>query len=275
MSAHKFMADDADIILRASRSDAPREFRVHKTILSIMSPIFKDMFNIPQPGTSTNPAGSTISIIDVDDTPEDLEIFLRMIYPLSGFPPMSTLNAISHAFAMIDKYEVQGLPLQHLKFLLVSPEFLKEHPIQVYAIACGWKLKEEADIAAPHTSSLDVLLCARDEDIARMTGPEYHRILMLGKKRRSACEHQITQARVTCNGCRNYKNFYPSFRSRLLTSFKDDHRPFYDYGRCVVRCFEIAVETEADGVEIGCGLSRDSHVGRFIRTLAETLSSNT
>src|SRR5258705_411669 len=119
MSPYQFTADDADVVLRATRCDPPREFRVHKNILSIASPVFGDMFKIPQPAdeSSTTPAAA-VPVIDLDDTPEDLEIFLRMVYPF-GFTEMFTLDAISRALVILDKYEVRGTSLQPLKSLLV------------------------------------------------------------------------------------------------------------------------------------------------------------
>lgn len=272
MSTYQFTADDADIILRASRSDAPREFRVHKIILSLASPVFKDMFSIPQPSSSTTFVECAVPTIDVDDTPGDLEALLRMIYPF-GSPPLPTLDEISRVFIILDKYEVQGGPVQLLKSLLASSEFLKKDPIRVYSIACRWKLKEEADLAAPYTSSLDVLSCVREEDIRWMTGMEYHRILMLEKGRRARSTSVIFTTPAACSGCPSYKNFYVEFRRNLSQSFNSDHRPFYDHGKCIVRCFEIAMELKESGQTLGCGTSRDSHLGSFIQTLAEELSS--
>ena len=274
MSTYQFTADDADIVLRASRCDSPREFRVHKAILSISSAVFKGMFNIPQPMPPTTPGGSTAPVIDVDDSPEDLEIFLRMVYPFD-FPAMPTLDAISHALVMLDKYEVQGAPLQRLRSLLVSPEFLKNDPIGVYSIACGWKFGAEADLAAPYTSSLSVLHRVRPEDVQRMSGTDYHRILTLAEGRRSLCEGYIMTTPVACAGCFNYKNFYLVFRRTVLSNFKDDPLSFYDYGGCIIRCFEIALELERDSSTVlACGIRPTSHLGTFIRALAEKLSSN-
>jgi len=273
MSPYQFTADDADIILRASRCDDPREFRVHKTILSIASPVFKDMFNIPQPISSATPAGPAVPVIDVDDTPEDLESFLRMIYPF-GFPAMPTLDAISNALVMFDKYQVQDGSLQPLRSLLVSPKFLNNDPIRVYSLACGWGFKEEADLAAPYTSFLDVLTCARVEDIQRMSSTEYHRILTLGMERRAKGREHILITPTACAGCPSHKRFYSAFRGRLLGDFGVDYHTFCDYGRCIVRCFEIAVETELNEVELGCGMGRNSHLGQFVRALAEKLSSH-
>ena len=270
MSTYQFTADDADIILLSTRCDVPRDFRVHKITLSLASPVFSGMFSIPQPHSRAPPTGSAVPVISVYETPEDLELLLRMIYPF-GFPPTPDLSSISHALTILDKYEVQGAALQHLKLLLVSPEFLKNNPIQVYSIACGWKFKEEADIAAPYTSSVNLLSCIREEDVKRMTGMEYHRLLVLDEKRRSRSINCIRGARIFCYGCSRYKTFYAKYRGRLVDSFEKDHRPFYDHGRCTVLCFEIAMEVV--GTEpLGCGMGRDSHLGSFIHTLAERLS---
>jgi len=273
MPPYEFTADDADIILRASRCDAPRDFHVHKIILSIASPVFKDMFGVPQPAPPASSAEAMVPIINVDDTPEDLEVFLRVIYPL-GSPTMPTLDAISDALVTLDKYQVQGGSLQPLRSLLVSLEFLENDPIRVYSLACRWGFKEEADLAAPYTSSLDVLGRICEEDLRRMTGVEYHRILILGNERRSKSMNYILNHPTPCTGCPNYKKFYSAFRDRLLDNFGGDCRVFYDYGRCIVRCFEIAVETTDAPVLLGCGMGRDSHLGKFIRTLAEKMSSH-
>jgi len=271
MSSYQFTADDADIVLRATRCDVPREFRVHKIILSIASPVFKDMFDIPQPASPTIPVGAATPVIDVDDSPDDLENFLRMVYPF-GPPAMPTLDAISRTLVILDKYQVQGASLRPIRSLLVSPEFLKSNPIRVYSLACGSKFKEEAELAALYTTSVDVLTSACEEDIRRMTGMEYHRILTLGQERRSRSRVYILSTPATCAGCPNYKNFFTVYRARLLEDFSTDYSTFYDYGKCIIRCFEIARETE-DTVSYGCRVGQESHLGMFIKNLAELLSS--
>jgi len=271
MSTYQFTADDADIVLRASRCETPREFRVHKTILSIASPVFKDMFDIPQPVSPTTPTGAATPVIDLDDTSEDLENFLRMIYPF-GFPTTPTLDAISRALVILDKYQVQGASLRPLRSLLVSPEFLKNDPVRVYSIACGWKFNEEADLAARYTASCDILASIREEDVRRITSMEYHRILILGKDRKLKSHHHIRTVPLACIGCPGYKRFYATFRQRLSEDFSADYNTYYEHGKCIIRCFEIAMETEREVGASGCGVGRDSHLGSFISSLATKLS---
>lgn len=276
MSSYEFTAEGADIVLRALRCDEPREFRVHKTLLSVASPVFKDMFNLPQPASPTTPTGATIPVIDVDDTPEDLEVFLRIIYPF-GPPPLHTLDTISRAFVILDKYQVQSGTLQPIRSLLVSPKFLKNDPVRVYCLACGWKFQEEADIAAPYTSCLDVVSLVREEDVPLMTSAEYHRILILGKERRARSTKWIVAGLVpacTASQCHGNRKFYTAFRKKLLAEFDTDYSAFYDYGECISRCYEIAWETERSEIALGCGMGRGSHLGSFIRTLAAELSDH-
>jgi len=247
MQHYEFTADDADIILRASRCNVTREFRVHKTLLSIASPVFKDMFSIPQPVSSTTPTEAPIPVIDVHDSPEDLEVFLRIIYPL-GLPPIPTLDAISSALVILDKYQVQSGLLQPLRSLLVSPKFLKNDPIKVYSLACYWKFEEEADLAASYASTLDVLAHARQEDIQRLTSTEYHRILTLGKVQQHVSDVPVARA-----GVPNDKQYYAAHRDKVLLNFGGIFSVFYQY--------EMTVEWTLG----------HSRLGRFIHALVEKL----
>ena len=71
-----FCADDADLIIRAAGT---LDFRVHKLILSLASPFFKDMFTLPQPPSDTP---ETLPHVDVQESPKTWENILQTIYPL-------------------------------------------------------------------------------------------------------------------------------------------------------------------------------------------------
>jgi len=66
----------ADIILR---SGGPKvvEFRAHRVILSIASPVFETMFSLPQPG-----AEKSLPVCDLSEDANTLEVLLRLIYPV-------------------------------------------------------------------------------------------------------------------------------------------------------------------------------------------------
>ena len=74
-SSYTFDAQDADVVLRAPLqpgSDQFKDFHAHKTILSIASTLFHDMFSLPQPTTGD----ATLPIIPVTELAEIFEVFL-------------------------------------------------------------------------------------------------------------------------------------------------------------------------------------------------------
>ncbi|KAL1942833.1 hypothetical protein VTO73DRAFT_5073 [Trametes versicolor] len=123
----------ADIILRSSDGV---EFRLHKIILEMASPIFCDMFTLPQEASQSDCA----QVVDVTETARTLEDLLPFCYPMerSEFLQLSRLRAVLHA-AM--KYDMAFL-VKILKRNLTL--FLPSEPLRVYAIAC---LTEDRDLA--------------------------------------------------------------------------------------------------------------------------------
>ena len=96
-----FCADDADVIIRAAGS---LDFRVHKIILSLASPFFKDMFTLPQPPSDTP---ETLPHVDVQESPKTWENILRTIYPSLPSPIIDTLDDLqSVLFAEIGRAHV-------------------------------------------------------------------------------------------------------------------------------------------------------------------------
>ena len=69
----------ADVIVMSG--DGLRFF-VRKSIVTFVSPIFNDMFSLPQPTTaSTSDTQSTCPVVYIEDSPEDLRHVLRAILP--------------------------------------------------------------------------------------------------------------------------------------------------------------------------------------------------
>lgn len=84
----EFWYGDGNIILVARDV----EFRVYRGILADHSPVFDDMFSLPQPTPSTppylgTPTGSTTDVcplVHLTDSPEDLRHLLRVCMPKKG-----------------------------------------------------------------------------------------------------------------------------------------------------------------------------------------------
>lgn len=66
----------ADIVLRSGGPDVV-EFRAHRNILSIASPIFDTMFSLPQPG-----AEKTLPACDLSEDSNTLQALLKFVYPV-------------------------------------------------------------------------------------------------------------------------------------------------------------------------------------------------
>ena len=103
-SDEMFNWPDGDIILRATRGTDGRDFRVHKFFLSFASPVFKDMFMLPQPSSPTAP----VDVVEVDDPPQALEAILHFIYPTVEPPVIDDLSLLSEVLVLADKYDIKA-----------------------------------------------------------------------------------------------------------------------------------------------------------------------
>ena len=149
MTSDFFTTDDGDIVLRAgTEPNSKHDFRVHKFILSLASPVFKDMFTFPQPSDQTLNEHPNIPIVDIPDSPEVLDTILRYIYPGAELPKITKISILSALFSAVDKYNIPSMsPV--LKESLKT--FLPDDPFGVYIIACRFGFAEEKKQAAKLT----------------------------------------------------------------------------------------------------------------------------
>lgn len=184
--AYSFDAEDADLVLRSADC---REFRVHACILSIASPVFRDMFAIPQPHDSTH----KLPQVDLPETANTLDILLRYIYPIPS-PKIEDFVTLSGVLASAEKYAAEGV-ISRLRIILVSPHFLDSDPFRVYAIACRWSFLDEAKLASTFTVYIDLVKAGKEcmEDMKYMSGLDHHRLLALQQARRDAIQNVVTE----------------------------------------------------------------------------------
>jgi hypothetical protein len=79
-----FDVPDASLIIRSSDLV---NFRVHKPVLAIASPVFKDLLSLPQP-----PDGESIDglpVVQLTEGSELLNILVSMLYPVPTVIPKS------------------------------------------------------------------------------------------------------------------------------------------------------------------------------------------
>lgn len=156
----------ADVILRASGG---KELHAHKLVLSLASPVFENMFSIPQPATES----SQLPIIDVNDSPETLEQFLRVIYPVPN-PPIHNVELLASLLRLADKYDVKAIFSAHkIYFPTISAGLL---PVHEYAILCVSGREKEAEAAARRVPFASLTSLDSSTLLDLMTTVQYHRL---------------------------------------------------------------------------------------------------
>ncbi|KAH9931717.1 uncharacterized protein BXZ73DRAFT_3833, partial [Epithele typhae] len=144
-----FDQPSVDLILRSS---GHVYFHVHRAILTQASPVFADMFSIPQP--STAPQSDHPPVVDVSETEETLRCLLLLCYPLNK-PHMESLQDVEPVLMAAIKYDMEW-PLSFLSDRLQSA--IADHPLRVWAIACraglaGIAQQAAATMKAPQAST--------------------------------------------------------------------------------------------------------------------------
>jgi len=169
---------DGDVILRATHGTNSRDFRVHKLFLSFASPVFKDMFKVPQPPSPS----SSVDIIDVTDPPRTLELVLRFIYPFAS-PVINDLTTLSEVLVLADKYDIEAVQSRLRPSLA---ELAKTKPLRAYAIACRLGFEDEMKIASSYMTAIDLSeLTQLPDEFKFIPATEYHRLVRRHKKHRS------------------------------------------------------------------------------------------
>ena len=164
-----FRADDADVVIRAAGT---HDFRVHKLILSLVSPIFKDMFTIPQP-----PAGSpdVLPHVDVEESEDTWDNILETIYPMPN-PTIYDLDDLESLFLTAVKYEMQTVIDVHQK-CFENRAFLLENPLRLYAIACACGLDDQAKYVARNAGLLEVVRISQGGNLRGLGVEKYCRLI--------------------------------------------------------------------------------------------------
>lgn len=136
---------EADVIILSSDNV---EFRILKILLTLASPVFAGMFTLPQPKEYADQRDG-LPIVPVTEDHQTVGALLRLCYP-GHVPALENLVDVKDLLVAVMKYEMEP-SVSFLKGLLVSPKYLEENPVRVYAIACLYGLPEEANMAARAT----------------------------------------------------------------------------------------------------------------------------
>ena len=135
---------EATIIVRSSDKV---NFRVHKPVLALSSPFFKDLLSLPQPSDS-----ELVDGLPVVSLPEDaglLNSLISLLYPITPAIP----GSYQRVFALLtvcQKYEMEEVQSNIRSAIKLGkfPAPVKAEGFRAYAIASSLGLVPEAEDAA-------------------------------------------------------------------------------------------------------------------------------
>ncbi|KAF8545682.1 hypothetical protein OG21DRAFT_1428849 [Imleria badia] len=138
----------ADIILHSSDNI---DFRVFKLFLSLASPFFETLFNIPQSADETveQEVKDGLAVISVTEDNKTLDALLCFCYPctLADDPNLEVLNDAKDVIEAARKYSLNVIEKKARK-AIVNPKILEVEPLRCFVIAHRGHLREETLLAA-------------------------------------------------------------------------------------------------------------------------------
>lgn len=146
-----FDHEKADIILRSSDNV---HFRVFKLFLSLASPFFETLFEIPQPAEENEDqeVKDGLAVVTVTEDSKTLDALLRFCYPctLADDPSLEVLKDAVDVLEAARKYSLDAIE-KKARQAISHPKILEVEPLRCFAIAHRGRLQEETLLAAKYT----------------------------------------------------------------------------------------------------------------------------
>jgi len=147
----------ADVILRSSDGI---DFRVFKLFLSLASPFFETLFDIPQPAEASDDqeVKEGLAVVPVIEDSKTLDALLRFCYPctLADDPTLEVLQDALDVLEAARKYSLDAIE-KKARQAITSPKILEAEPLRCFAIAHRGRLREETLLAARQTLTLPLI----------------------------------------------------------------------------------------------------------------------
>ncbi|KAI6001107.1 hypothetical protein F5J12DRAFT_251520 [Pisolithus orientalis] len=172
----------ADVILRSS-DDV--DFRVFKLFLSLASPFFETLFDLPQPSeemTTDVEMKDGLPVIPVSEDSKTLDPLLRFCYPctLAEDPALEDFRDVINVLEAAKKYSLDAIERTVCKSLF-NPKILEENSLRCFAVGCRARLQDESVLAAKYTLR-EPLVPAWFEEIELITSTELLALLTYHRK---------------------------------------------------------------------------------------------
>lgn len=224
----RFNSPEADIVLTSSEDTA---YRVHSFTLRNTCGYFRSILPQNLAGASSSstfgagaagdrrgaeinsglPFDSHTGTIGPIEMPEKDMPLCHILSLLSGLPytPLTSIDDVDEALCLAKRLDAPG-PVSIIRSSLITPVFLSEQPLRLYAIATKFGWVEEAQIASTETLALDLYYEGYKEDLERISPRALMRLLRLHRKRREDLKTFLdsteqfelgNQTKCLCPGC--------------------------------------------------------------------------
>ena len=171
----------ADIILRSSDNI---DFRVFKLFLSLASPFFETLFDIPQPTEENGDQEikDGLVVVPVAEDSKTLDALLRFCYPctLADDPKLEVLKDAIDVLEAARKYSLDVIETK-ARQAIVNPKILEVDPLRCFVIAHRGRLREETQLAARYTLT-QPLIPSWFQEIELLTATDLLSLLTYHKK---------------------------------------------------------------------------------------------
>lgn len=201
-------------------------FKVVRSVLSLASPVFGDMFGLP--GDQDQ-----IPTIDVQEDPETMETLLELLYPQEP-PNIASYDLAVKLIAACDKYFIDVMRLRYFLYnILASPGAPEKDPLSVYAICWRLRLEQETKTASRYTHHIDITQPTVKADLIRRAG-SINALLALWDLRLRR-EMQLENAIRRIGLRRNISCEQHAYGIRNADPLKDVLTPLYDKTKAAMR----------------------------------------
>ena len=164
---------DANIILRSSDQV---NFRVHKSVLAMSSPLFDDLFSLPQPPDDELVDG--LPVVQLSEDADLLNTLISLLYPIPDVIPGS-YEKVFALLAACQKYEMVLLQsyirAENQRGTFPAP--VKTDAFTAYAKASSMGLIPEMEHAARLTLGLPMTFESLGEVLRQFKGPALYELV--------------------------------------------------------------------------------------------------
>jgi len=142
----------ADVVLRTSDNV---DFRIFKLFLSLASPFFESLFELPQPSkerTENWEMKDGLAVIPVSEDSRTLDALLRFCYPctLAEDPSLDYFKDVVNVLEATKKYSLEGIE-NAICQALFNPKILEVDSLRCFAIARRARLRDQTLMAAKYS----------------------------------------------------------------------------------------------------------------------------